>query len=101
MAAKPPPQSASKQQRARMPNKIQSHKRLLDEFSVVVVSASGVVCPPWVVCTPDVVPGAVVDVPPMTAAPMAPAITPPAIRPPTIFFFPLPPEAVVVLGPAE
>merc|ERR1712025_559824 len=76
-AAKPPPQSASKQHKPRIPRRIQSHKRLLDEFSVVVV-VTGVVCAPCVVGALAVVPGTVVLLPIM-AAPMAPAITPPAI----------------------
>merc|ERR1712032_1694584 len=83
-AASPPPHSASKQHNARIPRRIHSHKRLLDEFSVVVVTA--VVCTPWVALT--VVSGAgapVVVLFPITAAPMAPAITPPAISPPTTF----------------
>jgi len=68
-----------------MPNKIQSHKRLLEEFSVVVVTA--VLCAPWVVALAVVTGPAVVVLFPMAAAPMAPAITPPATSPPRIFPF--------------
>jgi len=78
-----PPQSASKQHKPKIPRRIQSHKRLLDEFSVVVV-VTGVVCAACVVGALAVVPGTVVLLPIM-AAPMAPAITPPAISPPTTF----------------
>merc|ERR1712037_532 len=83
-AASPPPQSANRQRRAKIPRRIQSHRRLLDEFSVVVVTA--VVCTPWVALA--VVSGAgppVVVLFPITAAPMTPAIAPPAISPPTTF----------------
>jgi hypothetical protein len=85
-----------------MPSKIQSHKRLLDEFSVVVVTPVGADdCAPCVTLVVVSGPGpAVVVFLPMTAAPMAPAITPPAIRPPRIFF-PLPFPEAVVPGAAE
>merc|ERR1719416_383703 len=93
MAASPPhnphPQSDKRQQSARMPRRIQSHRRLLDEFSVVVVTAVGaVVCAPWVVCALAVVDGpgpAVVEpraaMAPATARAVAPAITPPMTAP--------------------
>merc|ERR1740121_2756638 len=103
MAATPHPQSAKRQQSARTPRRIQSHNRLLDEFSVLVVTAVGaVVCAPWVDCALAVVDGpgpAVVVFFAAMAAPMAPATTPPAMRPPMILPLPLlppppPPEAV-------
>merc|ERR1740129_2664953 len=55
-AASPPPQSDSKQHRARIPRRIQSHRRSLDEFFVVVVGGGFVCAPPVtlvVVTDPD------------------------------------------------
>merc|ERR1719480_655160 len=86
--ASPPPQSARQQQRARMPNKIQSHKRLLEEFSVVVVTGAPEVCAPCVVALAVVTgPGVVLlaIIPPATAKAAAPAI-----KPPTMAFLPGP-----------
>jgi len=97
-AASPPPHSASKQHRARIPRRIQSHKRLLDEFSVVVVTA--VVCCPWVVCPLPVVPGSAVVVLLPIIAPATAKAAAPAITPPTTPFLPGPggdgPGATVV-----
>merc|ERR1719497_259035 len=86
-AASPPPQSASKQQRARMPNKIHSHKRLLEEFSVVVVTA--VLCAPWVVGAAVVTGTGVVVFSPIIPAATAKAVAP-AITPPPMAFLPGP-----------
>jgi len=68
-----------------MPRRIQSHKRLLDEFFVVVVVTVGaVVCADWVGWTLAVVRGATVVVLwPAITAPAAASAAAPAMAPAT------------------